>query len=219
MPRKEWFLSAAVSLLLMTAASGPRSTLAQQHGHQHSASTPAAGPSGTDGHHHSHGSRGKTPPGTAGHVHADVPPEYKTAHLPSSAWTSPRLLERGKVIYQEKCAVCHGDAGDGRGPAAAALPVPPADLRDREMVAVMLGKYWFWRVSEGGLVEPYRSAGSTMPAWKDALSVEDRWAVIAYQHRFSGHGGPHVTSEHPEMVAAPGRPGGMDASAPGSDRK
>ena len=39
-----------------------------------------------------------------------------------------------------------------------------------------------------------------MPAWKNELSVEDRWAVIAYQHTFSGHTGPHVTSEHPEMV-------------------
>ena len=39
-----------------------------------------------------------------------------------------------------------------------------------------------------------------MPPWKGALSVKDRWAVIAYQHTFSGHHGPHIPSEHPEMV-------------------
>jgi mono/diheme cytochrome c family protein len=138
----------------------------------------------------------------AGHIHAPVPPEYESAHVPASAWTNPRLVARGKQIYMERCAVCHGDNGDGKGPAGIALPLKPPDLRDTRMVGEMTGNYWFWRVSEGGTVEPFKSAGSTMPAWKDELSVEDRWAVIVYQHTFSGHDGPHVTSEHPESVMA-----------------
>jgi mono/diheme cytochrome c family protein len=71
------------------------------------------------------------------------------------------------------------------------------------MVAKMSSAYWFWRVSEGGTVEPYRSKGSGMPAYKDELSVEDRWAVIAYQHSLSEHTGPHVAAEHPEMGGGP----------------
>ena len=68
----------------------------------------------------------------------------------------------------------------------------------------MRGNYWFWRVSEGGTVEPYRSKGSGMPAWKTELSVADRWAVIAYTHTLARHEGlppahPHVPSVHPEM--------------------
>jgi mono/diheme cytochrome c family protein len=110
------------------------------------------------------------------------------------------MLARGKEIYAARCAVCHGDTGDGKGPAGVALPLKPPDLRDTKMVGEMAGNYWFWRVSEGGLVEPFKSAGSTMPAWKDDLAVEDRWAVIAFQHTFSGHAGPHVTSEHPELA-------------------
>jgi mono/diheme cytochrome c family protein len=133
-------------------------------------------------------------------MHAPVPPEYKSAHIPASAWTNPRLIARGKQIYTERCAVCHGDTGDGKGPAGLVLPLKPPDLRDAKMIGEMTGNYWFWRVSEGGNAEPFKSAGSTMPAWKDELSVEDRWAVIAYQHTFSGHEGPHVTSEHPESV-------------------
>ena len=66
-------------------------------------------------------------------------------------------------------------------------------------VAAMAGNYWFWRVSEGGKVEPFKSRGSKMPAWKDELSVVDRWAVIAYAHTLSGHQGPHTASEHPEI--------------------
>jgi mono/diheme cytochrome c family protein len=122
--------------------------------------------------------------------------------VPASAWTNARLIARGKQIYVERCAVCHGDSGDGNGPASAALPLKPPDLRDGKMVGEMTGSYWFWRVSEGGVVDPFQSAGSVMPAWKDELSVEDRWAVIVYQHTFSGHDAPHVTSEHPESVMA-----------------
>jgi mono/diheme cytochrome c family protein len=146
--------------------------------------------------------------GAADHVHPPVPDDYRSAHVPASVWTDPGMIARGREIYGVRCAVCHGDRGDGRGPAAGALPLKPPDLRDARMVNAMRGSYWFWRVSEGGQVEPFRSQGSAMPAWKDVLSVEDRWAVIAYQHAFSGHRGPHVTSEHPEMAL----PDSADAS-------
>jgi mono/diheme cytochrome c family protein len=151
------------------------------------------------------------------HVHAEVPSDYRGSHIPAAAWTHPDLLARGKVIYAARCAVCHGDSGDGKGPGAASLPLKPPDLRDASMVAEMPGNYWFWRVSEGASVEPFRSQGSTMPAWKDVLSVEERWAVIAYAHTLSGHNAPHVTSEHPEMIAAKKEGhGGMQMPAQGS---
>jgi mono/diheme cytochrome c family protein len=149
----------------------------------------------------------------AGHLHAPVPFEYRRAHVPSAAWTDPRMIARGREIYASRCAVCHGEDGRGDGPAAAALPLKPPDLRDPGMVGEMAGNYWFWRISEGGLVEPFRSQGSIMPAWKDELSVEDRWAVIAYQHTFSGHRGPHVTSEHPQMIGAAQASRGAPADA------
>jgi mono/diheme cytochrome c family protein len=153
-----------------------------------------------------------------GHVHAPVPLEYKSAHIPASAWTDSRLIARGKQVYVERCSVCHGETGDGKGPAGVALPLKPPDLRDERMIGEMTGNYWFWRVSEGGAAEPFKSNGSTMPAWKDVLSVEDRWAVIAYQHTFSNHEGPHVTSEHPQMIApahvthSPAGPGPVPAA-------
>ena len=133
-------------------------------------------------------------------MHAPVPREYASLHVPAAAWTDGRLIGRGRKIYLSRCAVCHGDAGDGKGLAGVALPIRPPDLRDPKMTGEMAGNYWFWRVSEGGAVEPFKSMGSTMPAWKADLSVEDRWAVIAFQHTFSGHEGPHVVSEHPEML-------------------
>lgn len=134
------------------------------------------------------------------HFHVPAPLEYADMHVPPSIWTDPAMIARGKEIYTAKCAVCHGDEGDGKGPAGLALPLKPSDLRDRSAVAEMRDNFWFWRVSEGGLVEPFKSMGSAMPPHKDELSIEERWAVIAYQHTFSGHQGPHVPWEHPEMV-------------------
>jgi mono/diheme cytochrome c family protein len=136
----------------------------------------------------------------AAHEHPPVPAEYQRAHIPAFVWTDQWMISRGEAIHLERCAICHGQTGDGKGPAAAGLPLKPADFRGA-MVNEMRGNYWFWRVSEGGAVEPFASKNSVMPAWKEVLSVEDRWAVIAYHHTFSGHTGPHVTSEHPEMVA------------------
>src|SRR3972149_1030443 len=135
-----------------------------------------------------------------GHAHVPAPLEYADLLMPPSVWTDQAMSPRGKEIYAANCAVCHGEHGDGKGPAGQALPLKPSDFRDRHAVAEMRDNYWFWRASEGGTVEPFKSRGSGMPPWKGTLSVEDRWAVIAYQHTFSGHQGPHVPWEHPEMV-------------------
>ena len=40
----------------------------------------------------------------------------------------------------------------------------------------------FWRVSEGGMIEPFNSL---MPAWKDTLSDDERWQVITYIREFA----------------------------------
>ncbi len=139
----------------------------------------------------------------AEHVHAPVPPDYAAVEAPAHVWTDPALLRRGAEIHAARCATCHGPRGNGDGPDASWPGLKVGSFRDRGMVARMTAAYWYWRVSEGGLVEPYRSKGSVMPAYKDALSPADRWAVIAYQHAQSEHAGPHVASEHPEMQAGP----------------
>src|SRR5437899_9513727 len=136
-----------------------------------------------------------------GHAHVPAPLEYADTHVPLNVWTDQAMIGRGKAIYTTRCAVCHGDTGDGKGPAGLALPLKPSDFRDRDGVAEMRDNYWFWRVSEGGQVEPFKGKGSAMPPWKGQLSVEERWAVMAYQHTFSGHKGPHVPWEHPASVA------------------
>src|SRR5947209_4744987 len=93
-----------------------------------------------------------------GHAHVPAPTEYADIHVPLSVWTDAAMIARGREIYTTRCAVCHGDSGDGKGPAALALPLKPANFRDKDGVAEMRDNYWFWRVSEGGQVEPFNSA-------------------------------------------------------------
>jgi len=138
-------------------------------------------------------------PGAHAHMHAPVPAAYANAHIPARVWTDPKMIAKGKEIYTAKCVLCHGEKGDGKGPGSVNLPLKPADFTDTKMVSEMAGNFMFWRVSEGGLVEPYKSMGSVMPPWKAELSVPDRWAVIAYIHTLSEHAGPHTPSEHPGM--------------------
>lgn len=41
----------------------------------------------------------------------------------------PDPVPVGVTLFQQNCAVCHGENGAGNGPQASALPVAPANLR------------------------------------------------------------------------------------------
>src|SRR5262249_62275300 len=133
------------------------------------------------------------------HVQAAVRAEYAKQAPAVGLWTNRAALDRGRTIYETQCAICHGPRGAGDGPAAASLTLKPPSLQDAAMVAEMTPEYWFWRVSEGGAAEPYKSKGSVMPADKKSVPAEDPWAVIAYQHTLSGHPGAHGATEPPAM--------------------
>jgi len=84
---------------------------------------------------------------------------------------SEQSLATGQQIYVQNCLVCHGVQGRGDGPAALALRPRPADLT-QHVTAHTEGELWWW-VTNG-------VAGTQMPAWKAALSDEERWNVVNY---------------------------------------
>lgn len=47
---------------------------------------------------------------------------------PAPPKKTPELLNKGKTIFEQTCAPCHGSKGDGKGPAGAALKPPPSDF-------------------------------------------------------------------------------------------
>ena len=164
---------------------------------------PASAPKASD-HSHKPGDHARgSGAAHAQHEHPPIPAAYANVQIPPGVWTDPNALAKGQEIFAAKCVLCHGEKGDGKGPGSVNLPLKPANLTDGKMVAEMPGSFWMWRVSEGGLVEPFKAKGSAMPAWQGELSMNDRWAVIAYAHTLSGHRGPHDASEHPELRPKP----------------
>jgi len=64
------------------------------------------------------------------------------ALLVPTALATDRLLESGRSVYRSNCLACHGESGDGQGPAAIALDPKPTDFTspdfwaDRDAVAL-----------------------------------------------------------------------------------
>ena len=108
-----------------------------------------------------------------GVVRPAPPPEYAGKKNPMAA--NAAAVDAGKKTYNVYCSSCHGEGGKGDGPAAPSLNPRPQDLAGHE--TEMTDDYMFWRIHEGGMMEPFRSS---MPAWKDALSDEQIWQVVAF---------------------------------------
>lgn len=74
-------------------------------------------------------------------------------------------------VYTRQCALCHGEDGQGDGPAAAAFDPRPGTWADKE----------FWAQRTDRQIDSVIIAGKgSMPAMGDALGPEVREALINY---------------------------------------
>ncbi|MCD2259589.1 c-type cytochrome [Psychroserpens luteolus] len=81
-----------------------------------------------------------------------------------------KSIEKGKRIYYQICATCHGRSGTGDGPTASTLEKKPAD-HTSNLVQSQTDGALFYKISKG------RDA---MPSYNTALSKTQRWQVIRY---------------------------------------
>ena len=103
--------------------------------------------------------------------HAEVPEDY--TGLTNPVTTDNESLARGIEIYTERCVTCHGDYGNGDGPAGAGLdPAPAAISHTSQMLS---DAYLFWRITEGGA-----EFGTGMLPFGEILTENERWDVINY---------------------------------------
>ncbi|MBU91207.1 MAG: hypothetical protein CL475_02165 [Acidobacteria bacterium] len=84
-------------------------------------------------------------------------------------------IERGRTVYSEQCASCHGQEGKGDGSAARFLDPKPRDFTGAE-----------WKYAGGGTVEEIAGVvaegidDSAMTPFSDVLSEEQIKAVASY---------------------------------------
>jgi mono/diheme cytochrome c family protein len=92
--------------------------------------------------------------------------------VPVSRLSSDEARERGREIFEDKCALCHGDRADGRGPRGRSLARRPTDFTNPQWRASTTPSQVFEIVSEG-------VRGTSMPGWP-TLSEDQKWDVTAY---------------------------------------
>lgn len=102
----------------------------------------------------------------------------KMSMTPNPLPNTPEVAAAGKVIFEQRCQMCHGVEGRGDGPAALALATKPANLR-------MLN-----HKPEGLIAMRIIGGGSVMPAWKNILTEEEIWQLSRYVKTISQQEAP-----------------------------
>jgi mono/diheme cytochrome c family protein len=126
-------------------------------------------------------------PGTVPALHplGDVPAPYSQTQLDSIAplltnplQPTPQVLERGKLVYERNCSVCHGTQGEGNGPVVNAqnkFPFAPAVNGAATQVR-----------SDGYLYAVIDVGRNFMPPYGARITHADRWAVVTYVRQLQG---------------------------------
>jgi mono/diheme cytochrome c family protein len=117
---------------------------------------------------HAHGAPA-TPPQAAATppapVKLDMTLPLPVAAKPDVAW--------GKKFYNDNCATCHGEKGDGQGPRAYFINPKPAIFTEPRMRAMLNRPAIYAAVAAG-------KRGTEMPAWDKVLTPQEMASVSEY---------------------------------------
>jgi mono/diheme cytochrome c family protein len=98
------------------------------------------------------------------------------ANRPNPVAGNANATALGEKLYVANCLTCHGPAGHGDGPGAAALEKKPANLGARIRETGEKDGELFWKISEGR---------APMITWKASLSETQRWELVNYIRTFA----------------------------------
>lgn len=93
----------------------------------------------------------------------------------------------GRALYQQWCAGCHGATGNGDGPNAKALPVPPAKHNSRDAMSARSDDALFDTIEAGGTV---MNKSHRMPAFGGSLNSREIRALVSYIRTLCNCKGP-----------------------------
>ncbi|MDX1662776.1 MAG: cytochrome c [Candidatus Promineifilaceae bacterium] len=103
----------------------------------------------------------------------------------------------GLLIYQERCADCHGPAGSGDGELAAQLPAPPTALGSERFLRRAVPARMFELITSG---IPAAGMPPFGPTSSNPLAEASRWDVIAAVYRLGTT--PETLEQGQELFAA-----------------
>jgi mono/diheme cytochrome c family protein len=112
---------------------------------------------------------------TVATTEVQIPSEYRDLSNPLVG--DEQAVQAGADIFRSACATCHGETGQGDGPAAQGLDPKPASLADTERMQNLNDGYLYWRIHEGGAMTPFNSS---MPAWGSVYSEEQIWQLVTF---------------------------------------
>ncbi|MBT8362489.1 MAG: c-type cytochrome [Desulfobacterales bacterium] len=93
----------------------------------------------------------------------------KAAEIKNPFMMEDQSIQRGKDIYVQNCATCHGDDMQGRTAAEAGLEMGPPDLKKR--ISTHSDGDFFWKIQNGR---------GDMPGFRGDLPENETWDVINY---------------------------------------
>lgn len=102
-----------------------------------------------------------------------VPKAYEDAQ--STVAPGKQTIAAGRALYVKNCAACHGPDGLGDGDAGQSLSPSPAVLAYLITRPIAVDRYLLWSISDGG-----EQFGSEMPPFKDQLTEQEIWEIVAY---------------------------------------
>jgi mono/diheme cytochrome c family protein len=100
-----------------------------------------------------------------------LPPDADDTKNPLTV--DAKLLATGKAIFTDKCRRCHGPGGLGDGPDSDPDAREDMDLTIATKAETNSDGVVFYKVSNG-------RRRPKMPAFKDELSADQIWSVVAY---------------------------------------
>jgi mono/diheme cytochrome c family protein len=83
---------------------------------------------------------------------------------------SMETMQRGQERYNIYCAPCHSRVGDGKGTVVERGYTPAPTYHDNRLRAV----------PDGHIYLTITNGIRNMPSYRSQISVEDRWAIVAY---------------------------------------
>ncbi len=82
-------------------------------------------------------------------------------------------LERGRQLYPQLCAACHGPRGNGEGHTGTALQTPPTSFTDPKQATFFSEQARLHIIRKG-------IPGTPMMAWESVLPEKDVLAIYVY---------------------------------------